>query len=250
VRAVTVVLALGTALAGGCATPPAKRAEWQLSFYLGKTHNVPTDIKLFAPTTNLRFHDVPLQDLSFDWSPQPAHYGARVWRWDDRNASDGWMFDYQHAKARVETTESRRVSGVFEGTPVSGVVPVNSIFQRWRLSFGHNLCTINRLHRWFPKGKRDKSAWGRMQLYAGAGAGVAVPNPLVQIRGERTTGYRPSGWVAQGLAGVNYDVWGPFSVFGEFKMVYADIDVDLVGGGTTSANIWTGTLLFGGSVRL
>jgi lipid A oxidase len=244
-----IVGVLGAMTLSGCTTG-GKRAEWVVSGYSGKAWNASADLHLDQPghDTHATAHDVPLDDRSFTWSP-PPNYGVRLWRWNHWNSQWGFMFDYQHPKAIADPNGIRTFSGMKDGVPVSGDLPLSTVFERWRLSFGHNMATLNVCHRWFPKGCRDRSLLGRIQPYVGFGAGAAIPSPLIQVDGVRTVGYRVAGPALQAFAGANVDLWGPFSFFAETKLSYADVTVSLEGGGTSSAEVWTYNLLFGASVH-
>ena len=83
-----------------------------------------------------------------------------------------------------------------------------------------------------PKGSRDNSFLGRIQPYAGIGAGVAIPHVEVAVGDSLTDNYQVGGPAVQGTVGANLDViWG-FSIFADYKLTYADIEADLGEGGS------------------
>ena len=113
---------------------------------------------------------------------------------------------------------------------------------------GHNFWTLNILHRRFSTGARDDSLFGRMQPYLGVGGGAAVPFVRPRVDGVSTNEYQLAGPAAQGFLGLNVDLLGPLSFFGEYKITYAHIDADLKRGGTITTETLTTQLIFGVSL--
>ncbi len=240
----TRILAAALLAATGCAGP---RGEIALSAYGGKAWNSDADLRLKQPGgTDLKLSGVELDDKSFEL---PIYYGLRGTYWfppadaDDETARLGtWglMLDFTHPKAIADEDQVVNQQGTRGGAPVSGSFPVSQSIESYELSHGHNLLTLNALHRWLPAGRR-----GWLQPYVGVGAGLAYPHVEAVVNGVETNGYQLAGWTAQGLAGVSADLTGSLSAFLEYKLNWADVDADLDGGGSIRQEIWTQQLLVG-----
>jgi lipid A oxidase len=97
-------------------------------------------------------------------------------------------------------------------------------------------------------GYRDGSLLGRLQPYAGIGAGISIPS--IEVFSALTDEYQLVGPNVQGFLGSHLDLWGPLALFAEYKFNWADIDADLGNGGRLKTQIWTHQLLFGASLWL
>ncbi len=95
------------------------------------------------------------------------------------------------------------------------------------------------MHRWFPKGQRDETLLGRLQPYVGAGAGITIPHVEATVGSSNTDEYQFGGPAIQGLVGLNYDVIKHVSTFIEYKLSYADLEMDIAGGGKISTETVT-----------
>jgi len=62
---------------------------------------------------------------------------------------------------------------------------------------------------------------------------------------QRTFEYQYGGVVAQFQGGVEYELNEQWSIFGEYKMNYVDIDVDLDDGGSLNTNLITNSINIG-----
>ncbi len=229
-----------------------KEGEWQFSAYTGKAHTFNSDISLRHPAagTDLEVKDVGFDDESLTFHP-PPNYGARITYWTGKHKQQGIAVDFHHPKAIARTHEVKEITGVKNGVPVASPAPMSTAIERWRVAFGHNILTLNYMHRWFPKGRRDETLLGRMQPYAGIGVGVAIPSPLIQVDGVRVAdGYRIAGPAATAILGLNLDVWGPFSVYAEGKLNWTDLNLRFKSGvGESKTELWTTNILVGASVR-
>ena len=163
-------------------------------------------------------------DFDAEWEGQsldmPPYYGLRYVRWQANNW--GWMVDFTHAKVFADRSTLAR-SG-FED-----------------LSFSHGLNTLTvGVARRFPAG-------GQMTPYLGAGLGISVPHveALSPSAAEDTSEYQLGGPVAEIRAGVDWRLSERWSIFAEYEGTYADLDVDLKGGGSLETEFVTNSINVG-----
>jgi len=150
----------------------------------------------------------------------PPYYGLRGTWW--QTETFGISLDFTHSKAYADSQTL-----------------TNSGFPVLEFTDGINTLTLNALQR-FPMGSA-------FTPYVGGGLGIAVPHVEVQSTGgsPRTFEYQYGGVVAQFQTGVSYDLGNSWSVFGEYKFNYVDLDVDLAGGGNLSTNLITNAINIG-----
>ncbi len=216
--------------------PLAVQAEWTASLYGGIAHTLDSDVMLVeSGGTDLTFHDVPWDDDSFE---EPQYFGLRLTYWFGRQSPWGLAVDFVHDKMIAELDEKVSVTGRRGDEPVNTLEVLGDSFVKLEFSHGHNLLTANVLYRWLDQSRR---CWlGRFQPYVGLGAGVAIPHVEVQAGNPfTTTNYQFAGPAVQGLAGLNLDLVKYLSIFAEFRLSYAHIEVDLRGGGSLETDAWT-----------
>uniref|UniRef100_UPI000B8005E9 outer membrane protein n=1 Tax=Candidatus Entotheonella palauensis TaxID=93172 RepID=UPI000B8005E9 len=161
----------------------------------------------------------------------------RLTYWLSRQSPWGLAVDFTHAKMLAELDEDVSVSDRRGGELVSTREVLGDSFVKLEFSHGHNLLTANVLYRWLA---HNRPAWfGRLQPYAGLGAGVAIPHVEVITASSVTGDYQFAGPTLQGLAGLNIDLIKHLFVFAEFRLSYAHLDVDLQGGGSLEIDAWT-----------
>ena len=218
-------------------------AEFVVSAYGGVADTMDADVKLSQPGgTDLTFSNVSWTDESFEG---PIYYGLRLNYWFEKSPSWGVCVDFTHAKMYAKLDNTVNVSGTRDGVPVAGAEPLRNTFKELSFSHGYNLLTFNGMYRWFPKGTRDDTFFGRLQPYVGLGLGIAVPHVEVEIDGNKTEEYQYTGPAFQGFGGVNFDVYKKLSIFLEYKLTYSDMDADLTGGGSVEVEPWTNHFIFG-----
>ncbi|MEM8883722.1 MAG: lipid A oxidase, partial [Planctomycetota bacterium] len=71
----------------------------------------------------------------------------------------------------------------------------------------------------------------------------------VMIDGGHTSEYQAAGFAAQGFAGINVDIAGPWSAFLEYKATWSDLTLDLENGATLDLEPWTHQFILGASFR-
>ncbi len=242
-RFTTTLTGLIVILATGLFMPVPATAEFSISFYTGQQLTENGDLHLKQRGTDLTFHDVRWDDRSFE---SPIFYGGRVSYWFDETPAWGAAIDFTHAKTILVGSDTVQVTGSRNGSPVNGPEPIANSIEHFELSHGLNMITFNGLHRWFPAGKRDQSPLGRLQYYAGLGAGFSIPHVEADIDGTRTKGYQTAaGPVVNGMLGLNYDFTSYLSGILEYKLSYADVRAHLNGGGSIDAATVNHQLIFG-----
>jgi len=204
-------------------------AEWRLGALGGDTE---------TRDTGLMLQGLPVEDNSFE---SPFYYGIRLTHWFD-HAPLGVMLDFTNAKAAAGPDNGVEARGISAGTAISGGEPAVDAFPTLQLPHSPNLLTLNGLYR--PR------SWDWIEPYAGLGLGIAIPQVQVNAGGFQTSEYQVAGPAAQGLAGLNFQLYGRFSVFAEYKLSYADVEANLAGAGTLDMEPWTNQFIAGVSFRL
>ena len=218
-------------------------AEMFFSGYLGASSTLDSDVELNRPGgTNLTFSDVSWDDNSFS---SPPYYGLRVGYWFKTRPNWAIAVDFTHAKMYGELDKQVSVSGTRSGTPVSGTERLGDTFEVLEFTDGYNLLTLNGLYRWTGLKDSQRAFVRRLQPYVLAGIGVAIPHVEVKVNGDSTYEFQTTGLAAQAGGGLDVDIVEWFSVFAEYRLSYAEIEADLVGGGTLKTEPWTHHFSFG-----
>ena len=209
-RSLAAALTLTTAALGSAASAD----DMQLGFYLGYQT---------APHSGVR-GDYPAGGAgagSFDFTTgwdgasfeAPPHYGVRATWWFGEK--QGVALDVNHTKVIAE----------------EDVATANG-FDRLELTDGLNIATVNYMYRW-------PGMLNRVTPYVGAGIGFTVPHVDVTTGTSRTFEYQFGGPAVAAIAGVEYEISGPWSAFAEYKGTYSRNELDLEGGGSLDTNIVT-----------
>ena len=231
----------GLVAAASLGTGVPTLAEFQVGLYGGYSwnHNSDVDLQQGAAT------DITHDSVHWDSEPwqMPPYWGVRALYRPMRESRWGLMLDYTHAKTIADRDRAVSVSGTLDGVPVAGELAPSTVYDRLEFTNGLNTMTLNAIYR-FPL----NSTW---TPYVGAGIGVAVPH--VEVRkvggGIDKYGYEIGGMAAQFMAGIEYEISPRWSLFGEYKANWSDIDVDLGHDATLQTQIMTHQLLFGASVN-
>jgi len=205
---------------GGRPSPlDAEAPETWLAGYLGAPYTYPSDIHIKNPAEST---DLTVGHAGWDGKPfkSPIYYGLRLTRWQPGNAA-GVMVDFTHSKTITRPDEEVLVKGLINGKDAGGKTKIGALFKHMEFSHGHNMLTLNGLYRFARLGPR-------LSLYAGLGAGVALPHTEIQLTDEpaRTYEYQYAGPVGQALAGVEIRLPGN-KLFLEYKVSFADMRVPL-----------------------
>ncbi len=200
---------------------PTAQAQFQLSVYGGAQSLPQSDVS----GNDLSVGGVGAFDFTAGWDGNsfetPPYYGLRGTWW--RSEDFGYFLDFTHSKAYADE-ETLTTTG----------------FEVLEFTDGINTLTVNAL-------KRFPISSDRFTPYIGGGVGISMPHVEVQTTdaGQRTFEYQYGGVVAQFQGGVEYELNEQWSIFGEYKMNYVDIDVDLDDGGSLNTNLITNSINIG-----
>lgn len=220
--------------------PTMAQAGFDAGFYIGKSSSRAGDVHLNLPNnTNLTFADVGWDDRSFE---NPQYWGLRLTYWLPQAENWGIALDFTHAKIHADLNAIVHVSGTRAGSAVNAQEPLRNTFDVLAMSHGFNLLTLNAIHRWPGRLRKDGGWLAGLTPYIGGGVGIAYPHVEVTTGSSTTDEYQLAGWVANVLGGINYELGNGFAVFGEFKLSFADMHADLGGGGGLDTKVRTSHL--------
>jgi len=180
----------------------------------------------FSPDSDVDyvFSDGRTGDISVDWDGEsfeaPPYYGVRAAWWLEQKPNFGVALEFTHAKVAAD--------------------PLPADFSTLEFTDGINFVTINGMYRH----KFDNG----FTPYVGVGAGITVPNVEVDDGPGgilETNEYQVTGFAAQAFVGVDYAFTDRWSVFGEFKSTYGEVDADLEGGGELNTDIISNQIILG-----
>ncbi len=225
ITAFTIILgAHSVSQAGGSLSSP-KSNSIEFGVYGGIGESFDSDVSINQLGTNLTFSDVEWDGDSFGPAP---YWGVRLTYWPSSLPNWGFMIDYTHAKLIAEENSGRAQNGN----------NIGDTFNRLEFTDGLNLITANVLYKY--------NKWEQFTPYAGVGVGLSIPHVEVQQNGGPSTfEYQVTGVAAQALAGIKFHIDDNFSVFGEYKLSYADIEADLVNNGSFETDVWTNHFILG-----
>lgn len=203
-----LALAISTGLGSTVLTGSAK-AERVFAFSSGAN---------FSPNSTVNY-DFNLgagpQSTNVGWDGEPfvmpPYFGLRVTWWFDSHPAWGVAIDNAHSKVAAS--------------------PMPDGFRVLEFTDGINIITANVHYRF----QNDS----RFTPYFGIGAGFTTPHvEVANTAGTSSTfEYQFGGPAFQVLIGVESEINDDWSVFGELKSAYVEIDADLDGGGWISTNI-------------
>lgn len=233
-------LGLLASLATASLFPFVSIAEIALGGYIGTAYTGDADVRLSQPDgTDLTFSDVSWDDDSFD---QPRYWGMRLTWWLEDSPQWGMTLEFTHLKMIAKLDEVVHVSGVQAGVPVDTDEPLSNTFSHFEFTDGFNLITYSGIHRW----GNDRPKQYSFVPYVGVGAGVAIPYVETTIAGVDTREYQAMGLSLQIMAGSEFFITVPFSLFIEYKFNYSDVSADLADGSRIEFEPFTHQLIFGG----
>ena len=206
--------------------PSPAQAETLLSAYTGTSYTRGSDLRLTQPDLGT---DLTLRDVRWDAHPfKPApYYGFRASYFDDRQPNWGAAIDYTHYKIYAKTDRVVAADGTVRGLPVAAAAPMDQFVQRFEISHGVNVLSLNGIYRWLD----SRLAAGRLQPYVGAGLAYYVPHAENTVGGAPfESGYKASGFGYQLFAGARYWMTEQVGLFAETRFNSGTAKVDIAGG--------------------
>lgn len=204
--------------------------EVLVAAYAGTPYTYASDLRIEADGTDMTAHDVDWRGKPFN---APIYYGARAIRWFP-NSSFGGMIDFTHSKAYAPRDQMTKLSGAKDGKTLPSAARIGNLFHKLEFTHGHNMLTLNVMHR-LP------SFGAFFSPYVGFGLGAALPHTEVQIKGAggRTYEYQYVGPAGQLLIGIEIRV-PRLSYFFEYKFTSASYRAPLQNrdGGALPLDLW------------
>jgi opacity protein-like surface antigen len=199
-------------------------AQTLFSLYTGSSSTRDGELHIRQPAIGT---DATIGGVRWEARPfRPApYYGLRLMRFFDDRPEWGVALDYTHYKVYAQTERNVSVSGTWQGAPVATTATMSQYVQRFEISHGVNLVSLNVIRRWPGSGERG------LQPYLGAGIGHYLLHAESSVAGRsHETGYQGSGIGYQLLAGLHYGVSDRLGVFAETKFDRGTATVDIADG--------------------
>ncbi|MEM8748990.1 MAG: outer membrane beta-barrel protein [Pseudomonadota bacterium] len=207
------VVASGTTFA----TTQASFAEATISVFGGANFSPHSDIDFSVDGGNSG------SDIAIDWDGEsfeaPPYYGVRATYWFETMPEFGVALEFTHAKVAAD--------------------PLPAGISTLEFTDGINFLTLNGLYR--------KEFDNGLTPYGGLGIGLSIPNVEFEEASSpvETDEYQVTGVALQGFVGLDYSITERWSVFGEYKFSYGQVDADLEGGGSLDTDIISNQFIFG-----
>lgn len=195
-------------------------AEGTISVYGGANFSPHSVVKTAGPTATR--NSVGWDGASFEL---PPYWGVRATWWLDEAPEWGFGIDFTHGKVKAD--------------------PMPAGFTTLEFTDGINFLIANAYYR--------HDLENGFKPYGGVGLGLSIPHVEVEgpaVGGFRTEGYQVTGLAAQILVGVDYEFHPDWSVFGELKSTYGQVDADLSGGFNLKTNVISNQVMLGVSYKL
>ncbi len=204
-------------LSGFFASLNAANAEATISVFTGAN---------FSPHSGVDydFNNGNSGDVTVGWDGEsfepPPYYGVRATWWLEDTPQFGIAAEFTHAKVKAD--------------------PLPAGFTTLEFTDGINFVTLNGLYRY--------DLGNGFTPYVGIGGGISVPHVEVDDGpggAPETSEYQVTGFAAQAFIGIDYKFADDWSVFGEFKSTYGQVDADLEGGGSLETDIISNQIIIG-----
>lgn len=205
-------------------------AEPFLDLYTGKSFTRDGDVRIRQPALG---NDFTVESVSFDDESfrSPIWYGVRAGYFFEQTPWLGVAAEFVHFKILAETAETRRLTGTRGGVPVDTTARVDTVVQEFSITHGVNYLTLDLLVRYSLLSDPERFPRGRLQLYAGAGAGPVITHAENRIDGvENDERYEVGGVGVQGFVGIRALLFRHFGLFAEYKLTRSRLEVGVAGG--------------------
>ncbi|HYC43536.1 MAG TPA: opacity family porin [Noviherbaspirillum sp.] len=201
-------------------------AENVFSVYSGSSWTRNSDLRISQPGAGTA---LTLQDVEWGADPLKAapYYGLRFTHFHERYRNWGGAIDFTHYKMYGKTERVVPVQGTWKGAPTNGTGRMDQYVQRFEISHGVNVLSINGIYRWLDLG----FARGRVQPYVGAGLAYYRPHSEnVVDNAPHESGYQASGFGFQVLGGAHYRFTDRIGAFVEAKFNRGTAEVGIANG--------------------
>ncbi|MDA1094852.1 MAG: hypothetical protein O3A25_16500 [Acidobacteria bacterium] len=224
-----------------------------LRVFTGVGVTAASDLRIRQPGrgTDLTFRQIAWEhkSLSTEWTRDSVPYvGARAEFFVLPPSWLGISVDVLHFKVFAPPDQQVRVSGTDAHAPVDQTARFGQFVEQYQVSNGVNLVLGNlQVHR--PLRRSARFPDGRVDLYAGGGAGVTVPYTRSQIDSQRHAGYDWGRLATQVLGGVTWHGSPRWDTLLEYKYTRTTVDGRVAGGDSLSV-LGTHHLVFGLGLHL
>lgn len=203
-----------------CSAAPSALAEGSISIFGGANFSPHAGVDYNLGNGTIGKVTPKWDGASFE---APPYYGVRGTWWLDSMPEIGIALEFTHAKVKAD--------------------PVPAPFTKLEFTDGINFVIANVIYR--------HPMENGFTPYAGLGAGLSIPHVEAVVPGvTNTMEYQVTGAAVQGLVGVDYRFDEHWSVFGEFKSTYGQVDADLNGGGNLDTHVVSNQILVGVTYKI
>ncbi len=212
-----------------------------------------SDLRIRQPGlgTDLTFEQVSWEhkSLSTQWTRDSIPYvGARAEFFFREPSWLGVSVDVLHFKIFAPRDQRVRVSGTDQHVRVDATARFGQFVEQYQVSNGVNMVLGNlQAHR--PLRQSARFPGGRVDVYAGGGAGVTIPYTRSQIDGQGRSGYEWGRLATQVLGGVAWHVSPRWDTSLEYKFTRTTADGSVADGDSLS-RLRTHHLVFGLGLHL
>jgi hypothetical protein len=240
-------------LAAPLASAQTDRRAPSLRLFSGVGITGSSDLRIRQPGlgTDLTFEQVAWEhkSLSTEWSRDSIPYiGARAEFFVLTPSWLGVSVDVLHFKIFAPRDQHVRVTGTDQHVQVEATARFGQFVEQYQVSNGVNMVLGNlQAHRPLLRSARFPN--GRVDVYAGGGAGVTIPYTRSQIDGQHRAGYEWGRLATQVLGGVAWHVSPGWDTSLEYKFTRTTVDGSVADGDSLS-RLRTHHLVFGLGLHL
>jgi opacity protein-like surface antigen len=218
---------------------PGIQAQRFFSLFTGSARTTNSDVRLVLPNalTDLTFHDASWRLASNRSAP---YFGLRVGGYFRHQPHLGVEFNYTHAKAVLNTSETVFATGALNEQAVNGPLRIADTLQIQEFLNGVNIFSLHLLYRTTER-PTPSFPHGRLQGYVGAGPAFFWLYNTNQVNQSfHGNSYQASGLGYSALLGVDYGLWKQVRLFMEGRVTGGRARVGTASNGTltTPLNTW------------
>lgn len=232
---------------------PRRRQSPYLRLFTGIGVTRPSSLKIRQPTlgTDLTFEQVSWEhkSLSTDWDRDSIPYvGVRGGFFFMDPSWLSLSLEVVHFKVFAKEEERYRIRGRDRGLSVDTIAPMDQFLEQYQVSNGVNLVLSSvQAHKRFARSSRFTS--GRVDLFAGVGAGVTIPFTRSVVRGQAQGQYEWGRLASQLHGGVAWHLSPRWDLATEYKFTTTTVNGS-IDRGDSRARLHTHHLVFGFGLHL